>query len=136
MEIEYYLCDDDSKELFRLGRGGQVWHEIFPYDLDESFKLSKVLNKMQDKIRRYVDWDSDPDYHAWLFWRLADWIEFRTVSLITNNSPHGEEIFYNNYLYENYPLDSGMVDMELGFYEVVSSRYEKHSDDNDEDIDA
>lgn len=133
MEIEYYLCDDDSKELFRLGRGGQVWHELFPFGLDEPFTLNKVLNKMQARIIKYVDWESDPDYYAWLFWRLVDWIDTRTVYLITNESPHGEEIFYNNYLYENYPLDSGMVDVELGFYEIVSSRYEEHSEEDTED---
>ena len=132
MGIEYYLCDDEKKELFHLGKGGHAWHEIFPFELDESFTLSKVLNKMQARIIQYVDWESDPDYYSWLFWRLVDWIEHRTVSLIHDQSPHGDEIFYNNWVYENYPEDSGKFDEELGFYEVVSSRYEEKVEDDDE----
>lgn len=125
MGIEYYLCDDDKKELFRLGKGGHVWQEIFPFELDTPFTLSKVLNKMQSRIVEHIDWESDPDYYSWLYWKLVDWIEFRTVSLISEVSPHGDEIFYNNWVHDNYPKDSDKFDEELGYYKIVDDRYEE-----------
>jgi hypothetical protein len=130
MSNNYYLCDDDAKELFMLGKGSHVWENLFPFELDTSFKLNKVLNKLQARIVQEVDWDSDPDYYNWLFWRLVDWIDNRTVCLISELSPHGDEIFYNNWVYENYPEDSGKFDEELGFYEIVSSRYEENDEDD------
>lgn len=127
MGIEYYLCDDENKELFRLGKGGtnSAWEFIFPYELETSFKLSKVLNKMKSRIEEHVEWDKDPDYQSWLYWKIVDWIQMRTVSLISEMSPHGDEILYNNWVYENYPKDNGLFDDELGYYTIVDDRYEE-----------
>lgn len=125
MNNSYYLCDDDNKELFILGNGSHAWLKLFPFEIDTSFKLSQVLNKMQARIIAHVDWDLDPDYHNWLFWRIVDWIDVRTVCLISEISPHGDEILYNNWIYDTYPNGSDKFDEELGFYKVVSSRYEE-----------
>lgn len=129
MGIEYYLCDNDKKELFRLGKGGHVWKELFPFELDTPFTLSKVLNKLQSRIIEYVDWDSDPDYYSWLYWKIVDWIKHRTVCLISDMSPLGDEIFYNNWVYDNYPKDSDKFDRELGYYQIVDDRYEESEDE-------
>jgi len=127
MGIEYYLCDDENKELFRLGKGGtnSAWELIFPYELETPFKLSKVLNKLKTRIESHVEWDKDPDYQSWLYWKLVDWIQMRTISLISEVSPHGDEILYNNWVHDNYPKENGLFDEELGFYNIVDDRYEE-----------
>lgn len=135
MSIDYYLCDDDKNELFKLGKGGHVWVELFPYDLDVPFNLSKVLNHLHERITKFVDWDRDPSYHSWLFWRIADWIEGRTVCLIADDSPHGDAIFHNNWLCEAFPDEPNKFDEDFGYYEIVSSRYEAGGDDGEVESD-
>ena len=125
MSTEYYLCDDENRELFRLGKGFHVWSKLFPFEEGEIFTLSKVLDKMKSRIVKYVDWESDPNYHSWLYWKIVDWIGHRNICLISNKSIMGEEIFHTMWIYENYPEKITKFHEDIGYYRIVDDRYEK-----------
>ena len=113
MGIEYYLCDDDSQELFELGKG-DGWSEIFPRDTE--FKLSKMLNNLESKFVNILKWDAL--YAENVFDKLVAWAGTRNLRFI--NDLNEEDIFHNRWCYENAP---NRFDIDIGYYEISDTRY-------------
>jgi len=113
MGIEYYLCDDENKELFELGKG-DGWNQIFPHD--EEFTLSKRLNNLEEMFINYLGWEDE--YAKNVFDKLVAWAGTRELRFI--NDVDDDEIFYNRWCYEN---AENRFDVDIGYYEISDTRY-------------
>lgn len=109
MQTYYYLCDDESYELFELGAG--EWNKIFHYH--RNFTLSECLNNLKQNLINHLRWSDE--YADKVFVKLTNWMAYKNVRLIT----YDDEIIYNAWCYNNRIEE---FDHNIGYYEVVGSR--------------